>query len=45
MRSVSVELDSQWIKPVSIPARTPEALIKEQTVLATVRTANANRSW
>ena len=43
MRSVSVELDSHWIKPTSLPARTPESLIKEQTVLATARTASLNR--
>ena len=29
MRSVSVELDSHWIKPVSSPARAPEGAITE----------------
>lgn len=46
MRSVSVELDSHWIKPMPAAARTPEALIKEQSMLAnTTRTASLNRSW
>ena len=45
MRSVSVELDSHWIKPVSLPAHASEALIKERTMLAGARTASVNRSW
>jgi transcriptional antiterminator NusG len=45
MRSVSVELDSHWIKPVSSPARAPEGAITEQSVLAAPRAASLNRSW
>jgi transcription antitermination factor NusG len=45
MRSVSVELDSHWIKPVSSPARAPEGAITEQNVLAVPRAASLNRSW
>ena len=45
MRSVSVELDSHWIKPVSSPARPPEGVIPEQSVLARPRAASLNRSW
>ena len=45
MRSVSVELDSHWIKPVSSPARAPEGAITEQSVLAGPRAASLNRSW
>ena len=45
MRSVSVELDSHWIKPVSSPVRAPEGVITEQSVLASPRAASLNRSW
>ena len=45
MRSVSVELDSHWIKPVSSPTRAPEGVITEQSVLASSRAASLNRSW
>ena len=45
MRSVSVELDSHWIKPVSSPTRAPEGAITEQSVLASPRAASLNRSW
>ena len=45
MRSVSVELDSHWIKPVSSPARAPEGAITEQSILAGPRAASLNRSW
>ena len=43
MRSVAVELDSHWIKPVSSLIRTAENA-REQTVLASPRTATLNRS-
>ena len=45
MRSVSVELDSHWIKPVSSPARAPESAITDQSILAGPRAASLNRSW
>ena len=45
MRSVSVELDSHWIKPVSSSARAPEGVITEQSILAGPRAASLNRSW
>jgi transcription antitermination factor NusG len=44
MRSVAVELDSHWIKPMSSSPRTPESVNREQTVLAIPRTATLNRS-
>jgi transcription antitermination factor NusG len=44
MRSVAVELDSHWIKPVSSSNRTPESVAREQTVLSSPRTATLNRS-
>jgi transcription antitermination factor NusG len=43
MRSVAVELDSHWIKPVSSLVRTAENA-REQTVLTSPRTATLNRS-
>ena len=44
MRSVAVELDSHWIKPVSSSNRTTENAGREQTVLAGPRAATLNRS-
>jgi len=44
MRSVAVELDSHWIKPVSSSIRTTENAGREQTVLAGPRAATLNRS-
>jgi transcription antitermination factor NusG len=44
MRSVAVELDSHWIKPVASSIRTPESVTREQTVLTSPRTATLNRS-
>jgi transcription antitermination factor NusG len=44
MRSVAVELDSLWIKPASSSSRTAENAAREQTVLASPRTATLNRS-
>jgi transcription antitermination factor NusG len=44
MRSVAVELDSHWIKPVPSSARMAESAAKEQTVLASPRAATLNRS-
>jgi transcription antitermination factor NusG len=44
MRSVAVELDSHWIKPVSTSIRTTENIGREQTVVASPRTATLYRS-
>jgi transcription antitermination factor NusG len=42
MRSVAVELDSHWIKPVS-PSRASDGISREQTLLATPRPASVHR--
>jgi transcription antitermination factor NusG len=44
MRSVAVELDRHWIKPLPSSIRTTENVSREQTVLASPRTASLNRS-
>jgi transcription antitermination factor NusG len=44
MRSVAVELDTHWIKPVNSPGRTPEIVSREQTAIASPRTATLHRS-
>jgi transcription antitermination factor NusG len=44
MRSVAVELDSRWIKPVSSSMRTPESVPREQTLISSPRAASLHRS-
>ena len=44
MRSVAVELDSHWIKPVQSAPRTPDMTTREHTAIAGPRAATLHRT-
>src|SRR5688572_6766322 len=44
MRSVAVELDSHWIKPLSPAGRTPDSISREQAAIVGPRTATLRSS-